>query len=100
MGKLVVWKFRMELDAIKDDVLEHCLEMPADAMVLDVQFQDNGIYLWVLVDTDSEKKEYKFYSVGTGWGNVPEGLYYTGTVQQFGYVWHLFSELNLKLVKT
>ncbi len=77
------------------------LEMPEDAQVLTVQFQDDasgpGGKMWALVDPARVKVKRTFQIFGTGHAidldtYETADIKYVGTYQQFGgeLVWHLF----------
>ena len=87
-----VFKYELVLNAVDESAWEQVLEMPSEPTVLSIQAHEGRTFLWAAVEPEAEKKGYKFYSVGTGFGTIPGGCYYIGTVQQGRYVWHVFSE--------
>jgi len=66
------------------------ITMDWDARLLSVQFQDGKLCLWAMVDTNSWKSHRTIRIVGTGMDFDPDGLVFIGTVQQDGFVWHVF----------
>jgi len=67
------------------------MEMPEHHKILSFQMQDGRAYLWAIVDPETPLKSKGFHIYGTGqdmgyFGN------YIGTVQERGYVWHLFED--------
>jgi hypothetical protein len=79
---------------------EQTIEMPRGAEILSVQDQGGTICVWALVDTKSETKQYTFRIYGTG-HELPEqcGMFermiyaHVGSVQQDGFVWHVFMDV-------
>lgn len=59
--------------------------------VLAFQMQDDIPTIWIAVD--EQKVDRYFHLLGTG-GKVPDNWDYCGTVQERGFVWHLFEEPN------
>lgn len=67
------------------------VEMPADAIVLDVQYQPElGVMLWARVDTERPSVERCFNSVMTGERLAADPGIYLGTVQLGLLVVHYF----------
>lgn len=84
-----VWKFKFGSN----------IEMPAEAQVLDVQYQDNELYLWALGDPTADSTTRKFILVGTGHAIKKDlDLRYITTVQQElrvgTLVWHIFEDIS------
>lgn len=70
------------------------VRMPAGAEILSVQFQNESLCLWALVETTEKNSARLIYVVGTG-NPFPEGDFrFIGTVQQFGgkLIWHVFEQ--------
>jgi hypothetical protein len=69
---------------------EQTIEMPRGAEILSVQDQGGTICVWALVDTKSETKQYTFRIYG-----MFERMIYAhvGSVQQDGFVWHVFMDV-------
>ena len=78
------------------------LFLPPDAEVLDIQAQEPGIAMWVLLDPEAEKVERTFHVFSTGWEiSYPNDLHYIATVQvlpqystDHSYAWHVFEEIR------
>jgi len=69
---------------------EACL--PAGAQPLAVQMQDGWPTVWALVDIEAPAANYMLTLYATG-EELPDGPgRYVGTVQDRGFVWHLFME--------
>jgi hypothetical protein len=85
-GKLkTIHKYDAPVDLI--NTLE--IPMPDGADVLCVQFQRDEPRIWAHIDLSRRPDVMRrFRWVGTGWNDVVGR--YVGTVQQAGYVWHLF----------
>ena len=64
------------------------LDMPMDSRVLCVQMQGGEICLWAEVDPAFAKFERVYCVIGTG-RECPVGNY-IGTVQENGFVWHIY----------
>ncbi len=79
-----IFKYPIRLTPLQD------IEIPEGAYFLDVQLQEKQICIWAIVDTEREKEQHKIVIRGTG-HDVQEDIDYLGTVQQDGYVWHIFT---------
>lgn len=66
----------------------------AKILCCQIDSKTNVPTLWALVDTDQPLCERLVVIVGTGWvlDEIIVALPYCGTVQQDGYVWHVFLE--------
>jgi len=88
-----VWKFLLpQMNSIKDSQFQFEVDMPEGSKPLHVAMQGDGFYLWALCDPEADKEAVKMFCVGTGFGSVPGGSIYIGTVSQGMYVWHIFRE--------
>ncbi len=81
-----IWKFPLPLT---DNPM---VEMPQDALVLDVQIQHGEICLWAVVDGKAPLENRSFFVVGTGHPMPAHAGRYVRTVQQDRFVWHVFEE--------
>ncbi len=90
MFKKVIYKYRLPEGGAFG------FELPAICEPLHVGEWDGNLYLWVMVDPDSEKLMRTFYIRGTGiaFSSTEEFVGdYIGTAQMSsGLVWHVFSE--------
>jgi len=68
------------------------IEMPADCLGCDVNYQGNIVYMWALVDPDSPLVKRRFVIHGTGWRiDNSDDLRFIKTVHMpSGLVWHVF----------
>lgn len=87
-----IYKYRFPItDVVK-------IEMPAGAIVLDAQIQDNLPVMWAVVDTDRSLKEKVFRVFGTGnpiTADLQSKYKYISTLQSLnGGVWHLFEKIG------
>jgi len=65
--------------------------MSKDAQILSVQFQNDTLCLWAMVNPDNPKVRREIAVVGTGHGfDNHEFKAYLGSVQDSVYVWHIF----------
>lgn len=71
------------------------LQLPIGAEILSVQYQNEGMYLWAVVESRAVVELRSFYILGTGM-EVPNhvNLKFIATVQQGAYVWHVFEEVK------
>lgn len=87
-----IWKINLAsaLNSDKDGV--HVVDLPCrkNAKPLCVQKQEDVPYLWFEVDENEDHAVLRLGIVGTGFGRVPENGRYIGTVQDRGYVWHVY----------
>lgn len=68
---------------------EKVIAPATQTLVLDVAFQGNQLYMWLLVDPKAPLSEWDLMTVGTGW-DLPDSVSHLGTAHDGGFVWHLF----------
>jgi len=61
------------------------------AQILSVQVQDDAICLWALCPDMESTHERRIQIFGTGHDMPADTGLFVGTVQQRGYVWHVFA---------
>lgn len=74
------------------------IEIPACHKILDIQFQESQLVLWALVNPNFVKLLKHIYIFGTGqpiehYSNpsmFTDTYQYLKTIQQNGFVWHIF----------
>lgn len=67
--------------------------MPKEATILTVQYQDNELCLWAIVNIDNPVEDRCFEIFGTGEIiDLAAEAPYIGTVQRIGLVWHVFEK--------
>ena len=88
-----VFKYHLRITDEQDVLIERF------SRVLSVGVQNEGLYVWALVDDKYEKAPTHFYIVGTGnkAGHLTESRphmakRFIGTVQMPPFVWHVFVE--------
>jgi hypothetical protein len=75
------------------------VELPVNSKILSVQFQDENLYLWALVNkksgTSVQKHVIEIYGTGQDI-NYELGIRrnHLATVQSQGFVWHVFEYLG------
>ena len=80
-----IWKFEVPIE------YKFSLSMPRGAEIIAFQTQRYMACIWAIVTTEEEKlEERKFVIYGTGHELRPNPGRYIGTIQNGGYVWHLF----------
>lgn len=83
----VIYKYNLSVTDTQD------LEIDYKAKILDVQIQDGHLNLWALIDTNRGKGVKTIRIFGTGHGIAGNlQLTHLATVQDRGYVWHVFEE--------
>jgi hypothetical protein len=81
----VIYKYQLEVKPVNE------LQIDPEGEILSVQLQDGKIMMWVLTNP-SNKTVLRYFSIyGTGHAIVNEGCY-IATVQERGFVWHIFEE--------
>jgi hypothetical protein len=67
------------------------LSLPLGTKILHVNTQNDGIYLWALVNVKETRVVNRtFKVVATGQNNDFSSLTYIGTVHMTPFVWHIF----------
>lgn len=90
-----VWKFPLTGITVEGEVN---LRMPVNSQPLCIQVQEGKPCLWVLAYPNNPQMDYHFYIVGTG-QPVESDWQYVGTWQEPPYVWHLFHEWTLGIIR-
>lgn len=83
MSKLTIYKYPLRVD----DVV--VVTMRKGAQLLSIQEQEDGLYIWALVDPQADERDFVFRIFGTGQPVGGCGKY-LATVQVQGFVWHVF----------
>ncbi len=79
----------------KYPVIKEAVDLPRDAEILSVGVQDQGVFLWALVDPDAVMEEKRFYVYGTGHEVEDRQLKkFIGTIFQGQFVWHVFQDVG------
>jgi hypothetical protein len=90
-----IWKYVIECDSVLDAPFPIAVPAPAGAKPISVGIQDGKVCVWAEVDPASRPGNIRLWCVGTGFGAVPEGATFLGTVAQGRFVWHLYHQPNL-----
>lgn len=90
-----IWKYELDCNSIKEGQYVNEFKIHHRATPLTVMTQDNKACLWCETE-ESEPLDatLRVYVVGTGWGAVPAGVRYLGSVVMGSYVWHFYGELE------
>mgnify|MGYP000013170423 CR=1 FL=1 len=84
-----IWKFwKFTLKKARTQLVK----MPVKSKILDIQLQEGGLSMWVLVSPETEETEIKINRFGPG-EEIPENVLkddYLAPVQDGEYVWHFF----------
>lgn len=85
-----IYKYQLEVTD------EQTVEIPAGAVLLDVQVQNGIPCMWCVVEPTANKFPYKVWIAGTGHPMIKYPCFYAGTFQlpERGLVFHVFTELN------
>lgn len=91
--KKQVLKFPLDkLQGLADGHFTQKIEMPQGAIIRTVQMQGETITLWAECkngeDVETEKRDIEVYGTGRNIGE--HDVEYIGTVQERGYVWHVY----------
>lgn len=90
-----IFKYPLELPS--EEGASQTLLLPAEALILNVQVQNDIPVLWAEIQTDMPVRPRKICVYGTGWDlhSVKRGYRgYLGTVQIGPFVWHYFDETD------
>jgi len=70
------------------------IEVPAESELLDMQFQNGELQMWVKIPTQPSLENpwrISLAIVGTGHEVPQDAIRHITTVQSQGYVWHIFA---------
>lgn len=76
------------------DAVDHDFELPWNAIILDLQVQDDVPTIWALVTPETECGKTKRYRIHPTGSTVSAGAQYVGTFQKGWFVGHVFSTFN------
>ena len=86
-----VWKYQIRPDSNRDAVYWlDVVDVPRGSKPLCVMMQNGVPCVWFEVETTEPKGPFRLYSVGTGFGKIPEGVTYLGSIIEDEYVWHIY----------
>ena len=86
-----IWKYELTLTGLQ------IVHTPRASHFVDFRFQGEVLCLWLYVDAPTPVDEVEFFILGTGTKTL--GLDfgdYLATTHHDGFVWHLFSKMDLK----
>lgn len=86
-----IFKQVIECNSVSDGLFPIEFTAPKDARPISVAMQNDKICMWFECTPDAPKERLYVYSVGTGYGMVPEEARFIGTVVDGAYVWHIYS---------
>lgn len=78
-----IWKYPLKLTPMQ------VIDVPTPCKVLSAQIQNGEICLWIIHE-GGDLVQLDIYIVGTGHVVSPEAESHLGTIQQDGFVWHIF----------
>ncbi len=83
-----IHKFQLEITDHQELYINH------GSVILDAQMQNDKLCLWAIVDNSAPKVSKFFRIYGTGGQDIDQEGAYVATVQEDGFVWHLFEVLS------
>jgi hypothetical protein len=89
-----IWKFEIRPDAVCGESYPIQVSMPIGARPLCCREVDGRAYVWAEVDLNAASHKVTLYSVGTGWGTIPDRCRYLGTVFYSSGIFHIYTELE------
>lgn len=87
-----IWKQELQADSKKNDVHLCKFIAPAGARPVSVGLQHGKVCLWYECDPTRPTCETQVLCVGTGFGAVPEGTRFIGSVVDGEFVWHFYTD--------
>ena len=74
------------------DKINGTVTLPVGSNILDIEYQEDNLFLWALVDTlINETEDVELEIGGTGWDiENPDQLKHLKTLHHKGFVWHIF----------
>lgn len=87
-----IWKSVIRPNSVNSEVFEIRVPAKRGARAVSVGLQDGKICVWYEVRPLNEDQDLVLYSVGTGFGKVPDSARFIGTVIEGSYVWHIYAE--------
>ncbi len=88
-----IWKAKIQPDSIKGGIFEIDITAPTGARAISVGLQNGFVMVWFEIDPDKPLGRLRLYSVGTGFGRVPDNARFIGTIIDGPYIWHIYGEV-------
>lgn len=87
-----IWKAEIRPNARKyGPTWEIEVPAPRGSRAISVALQDGRPTVWFEVDMEQPEGRLRLYSVGTGFGPLPNGRF-IGTIIEGEFVWHIYAE--------
>lgn len=83
-----VFKYPLKFDGTLQTIV-----LPQDSEILDVEFQGEELFIWVLIDEKCQILiKQRIQMLGTGWNyqHPIECMNHIKTIHKDGFVWHFF----------
>lgn len=87
-----VYKFELQEKGVHNGHSLLLANMQQNAVVVHIGFQGQRMFVWAVVETESEIYQHNFLRLATG-QEIPVSCAYVHTYQEGPYVWHLFELL-------
>ena len=88
MGK--IWKQPIVLNSLRGEPNPIRILARSGSVPLSVGLQNGVLCCWFKVNEDLDESVLTIYSVGTGYGRVPDGAKFINSVVDGNYTWHFF----------
>lgn len=83
-----IWKYHIDFKDEKQVITANGI-----TNVVYFGIQDSKLCVWLEVDEDGPPRSCRLYVLPTG-GNIPDSVYHIMTIQDGGYIWHLYGEIT------
>jgi hypothetical protein len=87
-----IWKARIRPNSEFGTTWKIKIPCPDGSKAISVALQDGEPTVWFEVNPDAANGIMILYSVGTGFGEIPKGCRFIGTVIENEFVWHIYAE--------
>lgn len=85
-----VWKANIRPDSVRNAAHKINVPCPVGGKPISVGLQRLIPCVWFECDPTAPQGNLELFSVGTGFGAVPEGGQFLGTILEDAYVWHIY----------
>lgn len=85
-----IWKQPIKAESLEGEPPPIKITARSGSIPLSVGFQNGVLCCWFTANTDRDPSTLMIYSVGTGYGRVPDGAKFINSVVDNNYTWHFF----------
>ena len=87
-----IWKAEIKPNSVRGEAYGISVRATINARAVSVGLQHGIVCVWFEAETTMEDDVLTIWCVGTGFGKVPDGKRFIGTVIDGPHVWHFYAD--------